>query len=168
VDDTKEKMSAPLLGYQTQPLYTAGKKDALMTTKETRVVESAQEPKDVLQEILQAGARKMLVTAIENEVAEYIEKHAHLTDENGHRQVVRNGSMPERKLVTGVGQISIKQPRVHDRREDQRFTSSILPPYMRRAPSIDALIPALYLKGVSTGDFSAKEPQAFQRQTSSA
>ena len=125
-----------------------------MDTKQTQVAGTTQDPKDLLQEILQEGARKMLMAAVENEVAEYVEKHAHLRDGDGRRQVVRNGSMPERKLVTGVGQIPIKQPRVHDRREEHHFTSAILPPYMRRAPSIDALIPALYLKGVSTGDFS--------------
>jgi len=67
--------------------------------------------------------------------------------------VVRNGWMRRREVVTGAGPLPVRRPRVHDRRPDERFTSRILPPYMRRAPSIDALIPALYLRGISTGDF---------------
>jgi len=106
-----------------------------------------------LEGLLRNGAREMLQRAIENEVAEYLERGAHLQDEKGRRLVVRNGSMPERELVTGIGKIKICQPRVHDRREGEQFTSRILPPYMRRVPSINALIPALYLRGVSTGDF---------------
>ena len=96
----------------------------------------------------------MLQEAIKGEVADYVEKHTHLCDESGRRLVVRNGSCPERELITGIGKLPVRQPRVHDRREGQAFSSKILPPYMRRMPSIDALIPALYLKGVSTGDFS--------------
>jgi putative transposase len=107
-----------------------------------------------LEEILRQGARKMLQEAIRNEVTDYVEKHGHLRDENEHRLVVRNGSCPERELITGIGKLPVRQPRVHDRRQGQAFSSKILPPYMRRMPSIDALIPALYLKGVSTGDFS--------------
>jgi putative transposase len=66
---------------------------------------------------------------------------------------VRNGHLPERELVTGIGPVPIKQPRVHDGRPGEKFSSKILPPFMRRVPSIDALIPCLYLKGISTGDF---------------
>jgi transposase-like protein len=95
-----------------------------------------------------------LQQAIQNEVAEYLAKHGELRDERGRRLVVGNGSLPERELVTGIGKVRIRQPRVRDAREGERFTSRILPPYMRRVPSVDALIPALYLKGVSTGDFS--------------
>ena len=107
-----------------------------------------------LEEILREGARRLLQQAIEVEVATYIDEHSDIRDHRGHREVVRNGSMPERSLVTGVGQMRIRQPRVHDKRAGHRFSSKILPAYMRRVPSIDALIPALYLKGVSTGDFS--------------
>ena len=87
------------------------------------------------------------------EVEEYVETHQWERDEEGRRLVVRNGSMKEREVLTGAGPIPVKRPRVNDRREGERFTSRILPPYMRRAPSLDALIPALYLRGVSTGDF---------------
>jgi putative transposase len=101
----------------------------------------------------------MLQTAIENEVADFIDQYKHRTDENGHRLAVRNGYMPEREITTGIGAISVKQPRLDDRklRKDKGipvFTSQILPRFMRRIPSIDNLIPALYLKGISTGDFS--------------
>ncbi len=110
--------------------------------------------RSVLDEIVREGARRMLQAAIEEEVAAYIEAHQDLRDEHGHRLVVRNGHMPEREVLTGAGPLTVKKPRVDDRREGQRFTSAILPPYMRRSPSIDALIPGLYLKGISTGDFS--------------
>ena len=126
------------------------KKDNVVSL-EDRVV---QESRSALDELLRKGAQEMLRTVIENEVEEYIQAHAVLRDESGRRRVVRNGSLPERDLVTGLGPVRVKQPRVHDRREGERFTSKILPPFMRRVPSIDALIPALYLKGISTGDFS--------------
>jgi len=99
----------------------------------------------------------MLAEAVEAEVAEWIESHRDLRDAQGHRQVVRNGRMPERTIVTGAGLLKVSQPRVHDRRsaeEREPFISKLLPPYLRRAKSIDELIPWLYLKGVSTGDFS--------------
>jgi transposase-like protein len=107
----------------------------------------------VLEEVLQSGAQRLLASAIEHEVAMYIERHAGERDESGRRLVVRNGHQPERDLVTGIGPISVRQPRVHDRRPGEEFSSQILPKYMRRVPSIDALIPCLYLKGISTGDF---------------
>lgn len=112
------------------------------------------ESRSSLDDLLREGARRMLQSAIEVEVAEHIDRHKEIHDEAGHRLVVRNGSLPERDIVSGVGPLRIKQPRVHDRREGHRFTSNILPPFMRRVPSIDALIPALYLKGISTGDFT--------------
>ena len=106
-----------------------------------------------LEGLLQEGARRMLMQAVEAEVEAYLEKHADIRDEKGHRVVVRNGYLPERELVTGIGPVPIKQPRVHDGRPGEKFSSKILPPFMRRVPSIDALIPCLYLKGISTGDF---------------
>jgi len=112
--------------------------------------------RDVLTEILREGAQQMLATAIEAEVAEWISSHAHLTDEQGRRQVVRNGRLPQRSITTGVGQVEIEQPRVHDRRplaEREKFSSQLLPPYLRKTKSIEELIPWLYLKGVSTGGF---------------
>ena len=115
--------------------------------------------RDALNEILQQGARQMLASAIENEVADYLEGHADQRDENGRRLVVRNGYLPAREIQTGIGQVAVRQPRVHDKRVDeqgqhQRFTSQILPPYLRRTKSLDELIPWLYLRGISTGDFT--------------
>jgi transposase-like protein len=112
--------------------------------------------RDVLTEILREGAQRMLSTAIEAEVAQWISSHAHLTDEQGRRQVVRNGRLPQRSITTGVGQVEIEQPRVHDRRplaEREKFSSQLLPPYLRKTKSLEELIPWLYLKGVSTGGF---------------
>jgi transposase-like protein len=112
--------------------------------------------RDVLTAILREGAQQMLATAIDAEVAEWISSHAHLTDALGRRQVVRNGRLPHRSIITGVGQVEIEQPRVHDRRppaEREKFSSQLLPPYLRKTKSIEELIPWLYLKGVSTGGF---------------
>jgi transposase-like protein len=101
----------------------------------------------------------MLATAIENEVCEYIERHALVRDDDGRRLVVRNGRLPARKIQTGLGLVEIQQPRVSDRRLDEngerlRFSSRILPPYLRRTQSLEELIPWLYLRGISTGDFT--------------
>ena len=99
----------------------------------------------------------MLTTAIEAEVAEWIDSHRHLADERGHRQVVRNGYLPEREIITGLGSLKVRQPRVHDRRtgeEREVFSSKILPPYLRKTKSLEELLPWLYLKGISTGDFN--------------
>lgn len=113
--------------------------------------------RDVLSDILRDGAQRLLSQAVEAEVAEWIASHAHLTDQAGHRQVVRNGRLPQRTITTGVGPIEVQQPRVLDRRaadEAEPFSSKILPPYLRKTKSLEELIPWLYLKGVSTGDFN--------------
>jgi putative transposase len=86
-------------------------------------------------------------------VIDYIQFHKDRRDENGQRLVVRNGHLPEREVLSGAGPIRVRQPRVRHR-DNGRFSSAILPKYMRRTPSVDALIPALYLKGISTGDFT--------------
>ncbi len=115
--------------------------------------------RSLLDEVLCAGARRMLVTAVETEVADYIEAHKDARYEDGRRLVVRNGRARERTIVTPVGALKVRAPRVEDRRRDAqgrkfRFTSKILPPYLRRTKSIEELIPWLYLKGISTGDFT--------------
>lgn len=113
--------------------------------------------RDVLSEILREGAQQMLATAIEAEVAEWIEVHRHLQDSRGHRQVVRNGHLPRRTITTGIGPVEVRQPRVADRRRGEGaepFSSKILPPYLRKTRSIEELLPWLYLKGISTGDFN--------------
>lgn len=114
---------------------------------------------DALTEVLRNGAQRLLAAALEAEVETYLAAYSHLRDESGHRQVVRNGHCPERSVQTPIGDVPVKRPRVNDRRTDAegariRFTSQILPPYLRRSKSIEALLPWLYLKGISTGDFS--------------
>lgn len=110
-----------------------------------------------LDKILREGAQKLLQAAIENEINEHLEKYNSVKDSQGNQLVTRNGHMPEREILTGVGPVKVRRPRVDDRAlsEEERFTSIILPPYIRRAPTMDALIPLLYLKGVSTNDFPA-------------
>jgi transposase-like protein len=127
-----------------------------LSTTDVRLV-PLPEAKDVLTEVLRQGAQQLLAQAIEAEVADWIDHHRHCLDDQAHRQVVRNGHLPARTLTTGVGPVEVQQPRVHDRRPaDQRekFNSAILPPYLRKTRSVEELIPWLYLKGVSTGDFS--------------
>jgi putative transposase len=115
--------------------------------------------RDVLTEILRQGAQEMLAATIEDEVLEYVAGRTHLRDSEGRRMVRRNGYLPQRTIQTGIGPVDVQQPRVNDKRLDQngqriRFSSKILPPYLRRTKSIDELIPWLYLKGISTGDFT--------------
>jgi len=112
---------------------------------------------DVLTDILRAGAQQLLTQAIKAEVADWIDSHQQLTDAAGHRQVVRNGHLPQRTILTGVGPVEVEQPRVLDRRDGdaaEPFSSKILPPYLRKTKSLEELIPWLYLKGISTGDFA--------------
>jgi len=113
--------------------------------------------RDVLTEILREGARQMLASAIEAEVQSFLAARQHLLDEAGHRLVVRNGHLPARAIQTPLGEMPVQQPRVRDRRgpaERESFHSSILPPYLRKTKSLEELLPWLYLKGVSTGQFS--------------
>ncbi len=111
--------------------------------------------KDALTDVLRQGAWRMLAQVIEVEVESFVAAHADMKDEEGRRLVVRNGYLPERTIQSGIGDIAIKAPRVRDRSGSGiRFTSSILPPYLRRTKSIEELIPWLYLKGISTGEFS--------------
>ena len=113
--------------------------------------------RDVLTQVLHDGACEMLTKAIEVEVAGYLAARGHLVDDVGRRVVVRNGHLPARTIQTPLGDVPIKQPRVRDRRpagEREMFQSSILPPYLRKTKSLEDLLPWLYLKGVSTGDFS--------------
>lgn len=122
-----------------------------------RFVLPAPRSRDVMTEILRAGAQKMLAQMIQQEVDDWLAEHEHVRDERGRRQVVRNGCLPMRHITTGVGPIEVQQPRVRDRRpadQAEAFHSKILPPYLRKTKSVEELIPWLYLKGVSTGDFT--------------
>ena len=112
------------------------------------------EVKQSLDELAREGARRMIEEALRAEVDEYIERMRGERDERGCALVVRNGRAQERKVTVGSGTMAIRAPRVNDRRTEQRFSSKILPPYMRRSPAVDETLPALYLRGLSTGDFS--------------
>ena len=111
-----------------------------------------------LDEISREGARRMLIEALKAEADDYVERHRGERDEQGRALVVRNGRGQGRKLTLGAGTVELKAPRVDDRRRDeqggrQRFTSRLLPPYMRRSPKLAEVLPILYLRGLSTGDF---------------
>lgn len=115
------------------------------------------EQRSPLDEIVRSGAQQMLQAAIDAEVADFLHAHSGRRDENGNRLVVRNGYHPGRELLTGAGRLEVRQPRVRDNTADKEkrvaFSPSVLPPYLRRSKTIDDLIPWLYLKGISTGDF---------------
>lgn len=110
-----------------------------------------------LDEIVREGAKRMLQAAIDAEVEAFIAQHAHRRDDGGRRQVVKNGSLPSREILTGAGPIEVKQGRVRDNSPDPdsrvQFVPSVLPAYLRRTDAIEELIPWLYLKGISTSDF---------------
>ena len=114
---------------------------------------------DPLTEVIQAGARELLRTAVIAEVSDFIAEYAHLLDEEGRQRLVRHGFLPEREMMTGIGKVPVQVPRVRDRGANAdgskiKFTSKIVPPYLRKAKSVEELLPWLYLKGISTGDFS--------------
>ena len=133
----------------------------------TNVIEIHTEGKDqdarsALDELCLAGAQRMLHRALELEVDQYLDRHRDDRDENGHALVTRNGKARPRKLTIGSGTMDITAPRVRDERVEDgqrcRFTSEILPPYMRRSPKVAEVLPVLYLRGLSTGDFREALP----------
>jgi len=107
-----------------------------------------------LDEIARQGAKRMLIEALQQEVAEYVGNTSEERDESGKALVVRNGKARPRKVTLGAGVVEVEAPRINDRRAEHRFSSKILPPYLRKSPNIEALLPILYLKGLSTGDFT--------------
>ena len=114
---------------------------------------------DPLTEVLRNGARALLAQAVEAEVAAFLNRHSDLRTEDGRARMVRHGHLPEREILTGIGPLAVRQPRVRDRgaaagdRERIRFSSALLPAYARRTRSLDVLLPILYLRGLSSGDF---------------
>jgi transposase-like protein len=114
-------------------------------------------PRWPLDEVVRRGAQTLLQRALDVEVELFLERYQYLMDAQGHRQVVRNGSRPARRIITGAGPLDVATPRVDDRvlarHEEPRFTSALIPPYLRRTKHIEELLPVLYLKGISTGDF---------------
>lgn len=114
---------------------------------------------DPLTEVIQSGAKELLRTAVQAEVSAFMAAHAHLLDEEGRQRLVRHGFLPEREVMTGIGPVRVRVPRVRDRSARPngnkiKFRSSLVPPYLRKAKSVEELLPWLYLKGISTGDFS--------------
>ena len=124
---------------------------------DTRV--GADSGRSLLDEIVRDGARQMLAAALQAEVADYIARHAGEVDDNGHRLVVRNGYHAERQVMTAAGAVTVKAPRVNDKRIDQhtgerkRFSSAILPAWARKSAQVCEVLPLLYLHGLSTSDF---------------
>jgi transposase-like protein len=108
---------------------------------------------DALTELLREGAQRILAAAIEAEVNDFLKRFKDEKTADGHQRLVRNGHMPERAIQTGIGPVEVSVPRVRDRAKTIRFTSALLPPYLRRTRTLDELLPWLYLKGISTGDF---------------
>jgi putative transposase len=126
-----------------------------------RVIENEKDGKQeirTLDDIAREGARRMLIEALQAEVSDYVDLYAGEKDEGGQSLVVRNGKARPRKLTLGCGTLEVEAPRVHDRREGERFTSRILPPYMRKSPKVAEVLPILYLRGLSTGDFREALP----------
>ena len=114
---------------------------------------------DPITDILRQGTRRLLTAALEAEIETFLRQYKGIADDKGHQRVVRNGYLPAREIQTGIGQVPVRAPRIRDRQPDPqngriRFTSAIVPPYLRRTKSIETLLPWLYLKGVSTGDFT--------------
>lgn len=141
------KIAAPVPGSFEEP-----------TDPEVLAFRTAFDGRSPLDELVLRGARQMLQAALESEVQTFLEQHATKVDDQGRRLIVRNGALPAREILTGAGPLEISQPRVRDKSLEPSdrvcFRSSILPAYLRKSRSIEELIPWLYLKGISTGDFS--------------
>jgi len=110
--------------------------------------------RDELSDLVRAGAQRIIREAVEAELGAFLEEHAGEHDAQGRRAVVRNGYLPSREILTGVGPVEVQVPRTRDRSgAGRRFRSELLPPYLRKTNRVEAVIPWLYLKGVSTNDF---------------
>ena len=143
----------------------------MLTVHEKAVGEEEGTVSSLLEGIAREGARRMLAAALEAEVAAYLETHQQERDEQGHRLVVRNGKAQPRTVLLGAGTVEVQAPRINDRRvnetgQRERFTSQILPPYMRRSPKVAEVLPILYLRGLSTGDFREALPALLGEQAS--
>lgn len=118
-----------------------------------------------LDEIAREGAKRMLALALKFEADEYVRNYESLRDEKGHRVVVKNGKAQTRTVTMGSGSVQLEAPRVNDRRNGIKFTSNILPPYLRKSPKVESLLPLLYLKGLSTNNFEAALNEFFGKGT---
>jgi putative transposase len=118
-------------------------------------LEKPVENEDILTRMLRDGARELISKAVQAELSHFLDQYQDVVDEQGHRSVVRNGHQPERELMTGIGPVDIQVPKTRDKSgQGIHFRSELLPPYIKRTQSIETLLPWLYLKGISTGDFS--------------
>ncbi|MDQ2761840.1 MAG: transposase, partial [Actinomycetota bacterium] len=158
VDGVEEEGGVPSRLIKTNRLM-AGKEGTPMTNIRTLPVDGGNEEITVaLDELAREGARRMIAAALRAEADEYVESFSDELCEDGHRLVVRNGRARQRKVTIGSGTIPVRAPRINDKRIDevgerQRFSSRILPAYARRSPKVSEVIPILYLRGLSTGDF---------------
>jgi putative transposase len=118
-------------------------------------LEKPVENEDLLTGILRQGARELITKAVQVELTEFLSQYQDVVDDQGRRSVVRNGYLPERDIMTGIGPVEIKVPKTRDRSgQGIQFRSELLPPYIKRTRSVETVLPWLYLKGISTGDFS--------------
>jgi transposase-like protein len=142
-------------------------------TPESPIATSIEEIETVLIETARRGAQQILQRALEAEIKAHLERNRAKIDENGHRQVVRNGHAPERTILTGVGPLEIARPRVDERKaiaadgEHEWFTSGVLPRFLRRTPSVEGIVAVLYLKGISTNDFDSALRAIYGEQAAS-
>ena len=125
--------------------------------KEDKVVsfDGREETRDLLTDTLRTGAQRLLASALELEIEEFLESYSADRLASGQQRIVRNGHLPEREVQTGIGGIAVKVPRARDREGEVKFKSTLLPPYLKRTKSIEELLPWLYLKGISTNDFGS-------------
>jgi len=146
----------------TYPVGTKFAKTKIPTTKgyvmDKNTVVTFKKPgdisKDPLSELLRSGARQLIAEAVEAELQEFLQQYDELKNQQGNRTVIRNGYLPEREILTGIGSIPVKVPKVRDKSgQGIKFNSILLPPYIRKSKSIEEVLPWLYLKGISTGDF---------------
>jgi len=118
-------------------------------------LEKPEENEDILTGMLKQGARELISKAVQAELGYFLDQYGDVVDGQGRRSVVRNGYLPEREIMTGIGPVDIKVPKTRDKSgKGIHFRSELLPPYIKRTRSIETLLPWLYLKGISTGDFS--------------
>ena len=121
------------------------------TTTEVRKPEEG--TRDDLTDLLREGAKRLIAEAVDAELSAMLIQFEDYKDQSGRRPVVRNGYLPERDILTGIGPVSVRVPKVRDRSGTRiKFTSALLPPYLRRSRSVEEVLPWLYLKGISTGD----------------
>ena len=118
-------------------------------------LEKPAENEDLLTTMLRQGAKDLIGRAVQAELTEFLAQYQDVVDDEGRRSVVRNGYLPAREIMTGIGPVDIKVPKTRDKSgQGIHFRSDLLPPYIKRTKSLETLLPWLYLKGISTGDFS--------------